>query len=162
MDLVINRPPDQGGQTRQPPAVNGTTQKQSSGLKIAPGSVIPVQLSKTVDAKKAKAGDEVVLSRCFGSRSLPGIRRRVLGGGWKPFAGQSAKGVVTKTLAAVGGNAFGVAHGLLNALTGLRSTGAKYTLAVAPTSFKPQTQRRWPSGASSKPPFLLPGAPNRV
>ena len=26
MDLVINRPPDQGGQTRQPPAVNGTTQ----------------------------------------------------------------------------------------------------------------------------------------
>lgn len=28
--------------------------------KIAPGSVIPVQLTKTVDAKKAKAGDQVV------------------------------------------------------------------------------------------------------
>lgn len=28
--------------------------------KIAPGSVIPVQLQKTVDAKKAKTGDEVV------------------------------------------------------------------------------------------------------
>ena len=28
-------------------------------LKIAPGSVIPVQLTKTVDAKKAKSGDEV-------------------------------------------------------------------------------------------------------
>jgi hypothetical protein len=29
-------------------------------MRIAPGSVIPVQLQKTVDAKKAKAGDEVV------------------------------------------------------------------------------------------------------
>ena len=28
-------------------------------LKIAPGSVIPVQLTKTVDAKKAKPGDEI-------------------------------------------------------------------------------------------------------
>ena len=33
---------------------------QPSGQKIAPGSVIPVQLTKTVDAKKAKTGDEVV------------------------------------------------------------------------------------------------------
>lgn len=32
----------------------------SNPLKIAPGSVIPVQLAKTVDAKKAKTGDEVV------------------------------------------------------------------------------------------------------
>jgi hypothetical protein len=30
------------------------------GQKIAPGSVIPVELTKTVDAKKAKTGDEVV------------------------------------------------------------------------------------------------------
>ena len=30
------------------------------GAKIAPGSVIPVELTKTVDAKKAKTGDEVV------------------------------------------------------------------------------------------------------
>jgi hypothetical protein len=29
-------------------------------LKIAPGSVLPAQLTKTVDAKKAKTGDEVV------------------------------------------------------------------------------------------------------
>jgi len=29
-------------------------------LRIAPGSVIPVELTKTVDAKKAKTGDEVV------------------------------------------------------------------------------------------------------
>ena len=36
------------------------TQTPPNGLKIAPGSVIPVQLTKTVDAKKAKTGDEVV------------------------------------------------------------------------------------------------------
>jgi hypothetical protein len=50
--------PMQQGQSSTQPAAN---QRQSSGaLKIAPGSVIPVQLSKTVDAKKAKTGDEVV------------------------------------------------------------------------------------------------------
>ena len=32
----------------------------SNQMKIAPGSVIPVLLTKTVDAKKAKSGDEVV------------------------------------------------------------------------------------------------------
>lgn len=36
----------------QPPAANATP-------KIAPGSVIPVELTKTVDAKKAKTGDQV-------------------------------------------------------------------------------------------------------
>ena len=42
-----------------PPA--GTSQAQTAGAAlIAPGSVIPVQLTKTVDAKKAKTGDEVV------------------------------------------------------------------------------------------------------
>jgi hypothetical protein len=35
-----------------------TTSAQTT--KIAPGSVIPVELTKTVDAKKAKTGDEVV------------------------------------------------------------------------------------------------------
>jgi hypothetical protein len=35
-------------------------QTQPNALKIAPGSVLPAQLSKTVDAKKAKSGDEVV------------------------------------------------------------------------------------------------------
>ncbi|HLW84051.1 MAG TPA: hypothetical protein VKR60_02480 [Candidatus Sulfotelmatobacter sp.] len=35
-------------------------QSQASSPRIAPGVVIPVRLSKTVDAKKAKPGDEVV------------------------------------------------------------------------------------------------------
>ena len=50
------------GQTAPPPASSaGTSQAQTaSAPRIAPGSVIPVQLTKTVDAKKAKAGDEVV------------------------------------------------------------------------------------------------------
>jgi len=49
-------------QSTPPPASNGeTSQAQMAGApKIAPGSVIPVQLTKTVDAKKAKTGDEVV------------------------------------------------------------------------------------------------------
>ena len=56
-DEQPNQPTQQGQSSAQPAA----NQKQSSsGLKIAPGSVIPVQLSKTVDAKKAKTGDEVV------------------------------------------------------------------------------------------------------
>lgn len=43
------------------PASAGTKPAASNqGLKIAPGSVIPVQLAKTVDAKKAKTGDEVI------------------------------------------------------------------------------------------------------
>jgi len=41
-----NQPPDQAR------AANGTPE-------IAPGSVIPVQLTKTIDAKKAKTGDQV-------------------------------------------------------------------------------------------------------
>ncbi|HZC23015.1 MAG TPA: hypothetical protein VE866_06730, partial [Candidatus Binatia bacterium] len=49
-------------QRAAPPTSNpGTSQAQTaSAPKIAPGSVIPVQLTKTVDAKKAKTGDEVV------------------------------------------------------------------------------------------------------
>src|SRR5580704_12219590 len=35
-------------------------QVQPGEMKIAPGSVIPVQLSKGIDAKKAKTGDEVI------------------------------------------------------------------------------------------------------
>ena len=48
-------------QSTPPPASNaGTPQAQTAGaFRIAPGTVIPVQLSKTVDAKKAKTGDEV-------------------------------------------------------------------------------------------------------
>src|SRR5579864_9773976 len=54
-DEQPNQPTQQGESSAQTAA----NQKQSSSsLKIAPGSVIPVQLSKTVDAKKAKTGDE--------------------------------------------------------------------------------------------------------
>src|SRR5579864_5619264 len=56
-DEQPNQPTQQGESSAQTAA----NQKQSSSsLKIAPGSVIPVQLTKTIDAKKAKTGDEVV------------------------------------------------------------------------------------------------------
>ncbi len=42
----------------QPTAAESTTQAQP--MRIAPGSVIPVSLTKTIDAKKVKTGDEVV------------------------------------------------------------------------------------------------------
>lgn len=45
--------------TTQPGAKAGD-QEQASAAKIAPGSVIQVELTKTIDAKKAKAGDQVV------------------------------------------------------------------------------------------------------
>ncbi len=38
----------------------GSQAPASSGPKIAPGSVIPVQLTKSIDAKKVKTGDQVV------------------------------------------------------------------------------------------------------
>jgi hypothetical protein len=50
-------------QTAQPSTSRpsgATQQAAASGLRIAPGSVIPVQLTKTIDAKKAKPGDQVV------------------------------------------------------------------------------------------------------
>ncbi|HET6180893.1 MAG TPA: hypothetical protein VFE61_28500 [Candidatus Sulfotelmatobacter sp.] len=47
-------------QTTQNPASTPSQAQPAAGTKIAPGSVIPVQLTKTVDAKKAKQGDEVV------------------------------------------------------------------------------------------------------
>ena len=58
--------PQQPPQTNQSPtaaptAGNAANQQQTAAQhRIAPGSVIPVQLTKTIDAKKAKAGDEVV------------------------------------------------------------------------------------------------------
>jgi hypothetical protein len=49
--------PAQQNLTGQTAPANG---KQSGNrMRIAPGSVIPVQLSKTIDAKKAKPGEEV-------------------------------------------------------------------------------------------------------
>jgi hypothetical protein len=56
-DEQPSQPPQQGQSSAQP-STNHTP--ASNPLKIAPGSVIPVQLSKTVEAKKAKTGDEVV------------------------------------------------------------------------------------------------------
>jgi len=53
--------PSQPSQPGQSSAQSPASQTQTSNsLKIAPGSVIPVQITKTVDAKKAKTGDEVV------------------------------------------------------------------------------------------------------
>jgi hypothetical protein len=46
--------------TRQPAAQASAPAGQTGGIRIAPGSVIPVQLTKTVDAKKVKTGDQVV------------------------------------------------------------------------------------------------------
>jgi hypothetical protein len=55
--------PQQSSQTIQSPTAAPTAakQEQTAGPHlIAPGSVIPVQLTQTIDAKKAKPGDEVV------------------------------------------------------------------------------------------------------
>src|SRR5207245_1069468 len=53
--------PAAAGQPAAPQApANGSAGQAGAPHKIAPGSVIPVQLTKTVDAKKAKTGDEVV------------------------------------------------------------------------------------------------------
>jgi len=52
-------PPPNQGQEQGAPSQPAASQPNGA-LRIAPGSVIPVQLAKTVDAKKAKPGDEVV------------------------------------------------------------------------------------------------------
>ena len=53
--------PQSSPQTQAPAGPTSTAQGQTAhATRIAPGSVIPVQLTKTVDAKKAKTGDEVV------------------------------------------------------------------------------------------------------
>ena len=50
----------QSAPTRQSPATSQPASQPASGTpRIAPGSVIPVQLTKSVDAKKAKTGDEI-------------------------------------------------------------------------------------------------------
>ena len=69
--IAQNTPPASGGEPGSQPqpstpagqpasAATQPATPASNPLKIAPGSVIPVQLQKTVDAKKAKTGDEVV------------------------------------------------------------------------------------------------------
>ena len=47
-------------QTSPTPNPSAEAAQRNAPSRIAPGSVIPVQLTKTVDAKKAKSGDEVV------------------------------------------------------------------------------------------------------
>lgn len=56
-DTQRPRSDEQPGQATPP---SGTPTPETHSMKIAPGTVIPVQLAKTVDAKKAKTGDEVV------------------------------------------------------------------------------------------------------
>lgn len=51
-------------QPQAPPAApsspsNASAEQSNQALRIAPGTVIPVELTKGVDAKKAKTGDEV-------------------------------------------------------------------------------------------------------
>ena len=52
----------QNEQQHQTPAAQpgqSTPAPASGALRIAPGSVIPVHLTKTIDAKKVKTGDQV-------------------------------------------------------------------------------------------------------
>ena len=65
--LAQNASPSSNSSTPQnqaQPSASQTSPQSGSPAqhptKVAPGSVIPVQLTKTVDAKKAKTGDEVV------------------------------------------------------------------------------------------------------
>jgi hypothetical protein len=46
-------------QSQSTPRTASPTTTDAAAQRIAPGSVIPVQLTKTIDAKKAKPGDEV-------------------------------------------------------------------------------------------------------
>ncbi|MFL6303030.1 MAG: hypothetical protein ACJ72H_05765 [Candidatus Sulfotelmatobacter sp.] len=65
--LAQSASPSSNSGTPQTQAQPGTPQNSAQSAtpgqhptRVAPGSVIPVQLTKTVDAKKAKTGDEVV------------------------------------------------------------------------------------------------------
>lgn len=59
--LAQNTTPPQsnGTNTATTPSAQSSTTQPSDAPRIAPGSVIPVQLTKSIDAKKAKAGDPV-------------------------------------------------------------------------------------------------------
>lgn len=60
--LAQSAPPSSTDPARsQAPSPTGAVANQTGQpLRIAPGTVIPVELTKTIDAKKAKAGDEVL------------------------------------------------------------------------------------------------------
>ena len=53
-------PPSPTAPASAQPNANQANANRGQAARIAPGSVIPVQLTKTIDAKKAKPGDEVV------------------------------------------------------------------------------------------------------
>lgn len=53
--------PNAGGQTDpSPPAAPHSPTASAPGLRFSPGTILPVELDKSVDAKKAKPGDPVV------------------------------------------------------------------------------------------------------
>ncbi len=54
------QPPETQAQSPASARTNANQAQPAGAPRIAPGSVIPVELTKTVDAKKAKTGDEVV------------------------------------------------------------------------------------------------------
>jgi hypothetical protein len=45
---------------QSPAQSNGAAEAQNGGIRLAPGTIIRVELAKTLDAKKAKVGDEVI------------------------------------------------------------------------------------------------------
>src|ERR1700730_18098115 len=53
-------PESSAPRSTQPPQTGANSAAATGARRIAPGSVIPVLLTKTIDAKKAKTGDEVV------------------------------------------------------------------------------------------------------
>ena len=53
-------PPETRPQAPVPTSPAGGENQAAHKSRVAPGSVLPVQLTKTVDAKKAKTGDQVV------------------------------------------------------------------------------------------------------
>lgn len=61
-DTTPQTMPSQSPTTQAPAPTTPASQHtpETNQAKIAPGSVIPVQLTKTIDAKKAKTGDEVL------------------------------------------------------------------------------------------------------
>ena len=74
-----NSAPSQANLTTQSATPSGnTTATQADNFdvnnpkRLAPGSVIPVQLTKTIDAKKAKTGDQVVAKVMHDMRSSTG------------------------------------------------------------------------------------------
>jgi hypothetical protein len=58
--LAIGAAAAQNSQTSAPQAASSTSSPAGAPTRIAPGSVIPVSLAKTIDAKKVKTGDQVV------------------------------------------------------------------------------------------------------